>query len=45
MTKARFKLTAAQALEILEQAWSYYTPERDVKTDRTPELFEYANAA
>ncbi|SMO54947.1 hypothetical protein [Ruegeria faecimaris] len=37
---------AAEALELLEQAWAYYTPETVIPTsERMPELFEYANAA
>ncbi len=37
---------AAKALELLEQAWAYYTPEPVVTAaDHEPELFEYANAA
>ncbi|MGV6805179.1 MAG: hypothetical protein ACWA49_13335 [Ruegeria sp.] len=37
---------AAQALKILEQAWSYYMPEQKQPVkDSQPELFEYANAA
>ncbi len=40
------KHDAAKALEFLEQAWAYYTPEPKVPAkDETPELFEYANAA
>ncbi len=38
------KTDAQDALELLEQAWAYYTPE-PVKVDKEPELFEYANAA
>ncbi|WP_302477314.1 hypothetical protein [Ruegeria atlantica] len=38
--------TRSEALKALEQAWSYYTP-APVKpeSDRTPDMFEYANAA
>ena len=40
------KLTAKDALEMLEQAWAYYTPEPLLTDDlREPDLFEYANAA
>ncbi len=41
------KTSAAEALELLEQAWAYYTPESvpAAETQREPELFEYANAA
>ncbi|WP_171641647.1 hypothetical protein [Ruegeria sp. HKCCD6157] len=38
------KTDAQNALELLEQAWAYYTPE-PAKSDKEPELFEYANAA
>lgn len=38
------KIDAKQALDVLEQAWAYYTPE-PVQADKEPELFEYANAA
>lgn len=38
------KADAQDALELLEQAWAYYTPE-PAKADKEPELFEYANAA
>ncbi|WP_170385840.1 hypothetical protein [Ruegeria atlantica] len=37
---------SAEALEALEQAWAYYTPEPAVVPEtHEPELFEYANAA
>ncbi|WP_170551604.1 hypothetical protein [Ruegeria atlantica] len=40
------KTNAAEALELLEQAWAYYTPEPASVTEvHEPELFEYANAA
>lgn len=40
------KTNAAEALELLDQAWAYYTPEPAPVTDvLEPELFEYANAA
>lgn len=40
------KPEAANALEMLEQAWAYYTPEPICPAkDTAPELFEYANAA
>ncbi|WP_171052562.1 hypothetical protein [Ruegeria sediminis] len=40
------KVSAAEALKLLEQAWAYYTPEPvQPVSDREPELFEYANAA
>ncbi len=40
------KTDAKEALNLLEQAWAYYTPEPAVAEDqREPELFEYANAA
>ena len=40
------KTTAAEALELLEQAWSYYMPEpKQPQAKREPDLFEYANAA
>lgn len=39
------KPTAKEALEMLEQAWAYYTPEPSIVQSREPELFEYANAA
>ncbi|SLN50230.1 hypothetical protein [Ruegeria meonggei] len=40
------KTKAAEALELLEQAWAYYTPETpQTDAQREPELFEYANAA
>ena len=47
MTTKIAKTKAAKALEALEQAWAYYTPEPAVATDaqREPELFDYANAA
>ncbi|UUV06369.1 MULTISPECIES: hypothetical protein [Ruegeria] len=38
------KTDAQEALDLLEQAWAYYTPE-PAKADKEPELFEYANAA
>ncbi|WP_200876125.1 hypothetical protein [Ruegeria halocynthiae] len=37
---------AEKALELLDQAWAYYTPESaQSEMQREPELFEYANAA
>jgi len=41
------KSKAADALDTLEQAWAYYTPQPVLipQTQREPELFEYANAA
>lgn len=37
---------AEEALDLLEQAWAYYTPiPVQAGTRREPELFEYANAA
>ncbi|WP_169794860.1 hypothetical protein [Ruegeria profundi] len=46
MEKQTSKTKAAEALELLEQAWAYYTPEpAPVSGAREPELFEYANAA
>ncbi len=40
------KVTAKEALDLLEQAWAYYTPEpAPALKAREPELFEYANAA
>ncbi|CUK00989.1 hypothetical protein RUE5091_02198 [Ruegeria denitrificans] len=40
------KTNAAEALELLEQAWAYYTPEPAPLADaHEPELFEYASAA
>jgi len=40
------KTKAVEALDALEQAWAYCTPEpAPVNDDREPELFEYANAA
>ena len=39
------KPTAKEALEMLEQAWAYYTPEPSTVQSREPEFFEYANAA
>ncbi|MCG7520167.1 hypothetical protein [Ruegeria sp. Ofav3-42] len=36
----------AEALELLDQAWAYYSPVPAAAEDqREPELFEYANAA
>ncbi|WP_193746520.1 hypothetical protein [Ruegeria sp. ANG-R] len=46
MDKQNTKSQAYKALELLEQAWAYYTPEPVIPArDETPELFEYANAA
>ncbi len=40
------KLSAKDALALLEQAWAYYAPEpAPVDTQHEPDLFEYANAA
>lgn len=40
------KTSAVEALELLNQAWTYYTPEPvEVEKKDEPELFEYANAA
>ncbi|WP_170332365.1 MULTISPECIES: hypothetical protein [Alphaproteobacteria] len=40
------KFDAEEALELLEQAWAYYTPEPVAPVaEQEPELFEYANAA
>ncbi|WP_420585157.1 hypothetical protein [Ruegeria sp.] len=46
MSTQNNKTKAAEALEALEQAWAYYTPEpAPVAETREPDLFEYANAA
>ncbi|MEX0305836.1 MAG: hypothetical protein AB3N12_00485 [Ruegeria sp.] len=46
MNKQEQKNDASKALEWLEQAWAYYTPEPLVPAKGSePELFEYANAA
>ena len=44
---ANTKTQADEALAILEEAWSYYTPEPMPVSDaqNEPELFDYANAA
>ena len=40
------KTSAKEALELLEQAWAYYTPEPvQAETKDEPRLFDYANAA
>lgn len=40
------KVSAQDALEILEAAWAYYTPEPVAVTeDKEPELFQYHAAA
>ncbi|CAD0184066.1 hypothetical protein RUESEDTHA_00944 [Ruegeria sp. THAF57] len=39
------KTKADEALEALEQAWTYYTPEPVASDTHEPDLFEYANAA
>ncbi|WP_170414998.1 hypothetical protein [Ruegeria atlantica] len=40
------KTSAVEALELLDQAWAYYSPKpAKVDAKREPELFEYANAA
>jgi len=40
------KLSAQEALEILDQAWAYYTPEpKPQPAQEQPDLFQYANAA
>ncbi|MBO9445588.1 hypothetical protein [Ruegeria sp. R14_0] len=40
------KTSTSDALELLNQAWAYYTPEPTVAEEqREPALFEYANAA
>ncbi len=44
------KISPQEALKLLDQAWSYYTPTpkaapRTASQDDTPELFQYANAA
>lgn len=37
---------AQEALALLEQAWAYYTPEKQpVQREEQLELFQYANAA
>ncbi|MES0826276.1 hypothetical protein [Ruegeria sp. SCP11] len=46
MQEQNSKTKAAEALELLEQAWAYYTPEPALASEtHEPELFEYANAA
>lgn len=46
MSTENKKTDAAKALELLEQAWAYYTPEpKQPAFEDAPELFEYANAA
>ncbi len=46
MNTQNHKIGAAKAMELLEQAWAYYTPEPVVPAkDETPGLFEYSNAA
>ena len=45
-SKENKKINASEALEILDQAWAYYTPEPVLRlAEGEPELFEYANAA
>ena len=45
-SKDNKKINASEALEILGQAWAYYTPEPVLRlAEGEPELFEYANAA
>lgn len=45
-TKDKSKVSAAKALELLEQAWAYYTPEPLTQpAQEQPDLFQYANAA
>lgn len=45
-TNDKSKTSAAEALELLEQAWAYYAPEPQVQpVQEQPELFQYANAA
>lgn len=40
------KTSPAEALELLNQAWAYYSPAPAAMEDqREAELFEYANAA
>ena len=40
------KVPAQEALALLDQAWSYYTPEPKPQTsEEQPDLFQYANAA
>ena len=45
MQEQNSKTKAAEALEALEQAWAYYTPEPVVAEAQEPKLFDYANAA
>ena len=45
-TKDKSKVSAAKAVELLEQAWAYYTPEPLTQpAQEQPDLFQYANAA
>lgn len=40
------KVSAAEALILLEQAWTYYMPEpKSPAQEAQPDLFQYANAA
>lgn len=44
------KISPQEALKLLDQAWSYYTPTpkaapKTTTHEDTPELFQYANAA
>lgn len=40
------KTSAEEALDILAEAWTYYTPEPALKLDdKEPELFQYHEAA
>lgn len=46
MSTENKKTDAAEALELLQQAWAYYTPEpKHPVFEEEPALFEYANAA
>ena len=46
LKKTTKSIEAQKALAVLDQAWSYYQPEKPVKlTDQEPELFQYHSAA
>ena len=45
MTATSQKHTADEARAMLEESWSYYTPQRDTTPERQLDLFEYAEAA
>tara|TARA_Y100000815_G_scaffold194943_1_gene178472 strand:- start:1149 stop:1307 length:159 start_codon:yes stop_codon:yes gene_type:complete len=46
LSKETPKTDAKEALEILAEAWAYYTPEPALKLDdKEPDLFQYHEAA